>query len=74
MKRILIAVAVLVLVLSIGALGVFAAEADRRGNYTDRDGDCVCDNRGQSYRDEDGDGVCGNRGQSCGKGRGRHCN
>ncbi len=63
MKRILIILVALALVLSIGAAGVYALEAGRRGNYVDGNNDAICDNRGSCYKDADGDGSCDNRDQ-----------
>lgn len=60
----------IVLVISICTVGVVAAQANRRGNFVDTDGDGICDNRGQNFVDADGDGICDNRGE--GKGQGRH--
>ncbi len=81
MKKLILITAVLTLVLSIGAVGVFATEA---GNFVDENNDGICDNRancqGQNFVDEDNDGVCDRR-EGCqgqhrgnGNGCGRHHN
>lgn len=86
MKKTLGIVLSAVTVLSIGATSVFAAGSRNGRNYTDTDGDGVCDNRvtascvnsekcpTASFVDEDNDGICDNRGigkgQNAGQGNG----
>lgn len=57
MKKLFYAAIAAILVLSVGAVGVFAAVSDANGkNYTDADNDGVCD--ACLVGDEDGDGIC----------------
>lgn len=86
MKKTLGIVLSAVTVLSIGATSVFAAGSRNGRNYTDADGDGVCDNRASAscvnsencptanFVDEDNDGICDNRGtgrgQNAGQGNG----
>lgn len=57
MKKLFYAAIAAILVLSVGAVGVFAAVSDANGkNYIDTDNDGVCD--ACLAGDEDGDGIC----------------
>lgn len=75
MKKMVIGiVSVLMLTAVIGSVGVYAAgngrgtgicqnvSSEQKVNYTDTDGDGVCDNKGTgtNYTDTDNDGVCDN--------------
>lgn len=68
MKKMVIGVLVAVGVLSMGAVGVFAAEPAFLNcrNFVDADRNGICDNygtcgNGQWFVDMNGDGVCDNR-------------
>ena len=60
MKKAFLSVFAAVLVLSLGTAAAFAAEFGSGRNFTDADGDGVCDrvNGMCVYADADGDGVC----------------
>ena len=82
MKKTLGIVLSAVTVLSIGATSVFAAGSRNGRNYTDADGDGVCDNRASAscvnsescptanFVDEDNDGICDTRGTGRGQNAG----
>lgn len=55
------------IVLSIGAISVFAASATDNRGFVDADYDGVCDYAGSGYRytDQDGDGICDYAGNGC---------
>ena len=55
-----------VMALSVCTAGMFAIGAGRGANFTDADGDGICDNIGANCRftDADGDGVCDVCGQN----------
>ncbi len=76
MKKLLLATAALILVLSIGTVGVLAAESHRSGNYIDENADGICDNRSacprENYIDENQDGICDNRDGHSNSCRGNH--
>lgn len=58
MKKVLAIVLTVIMLISAGVIGVFAA----RGSFTDADGDGVCDNAltARKYVDENNDGICDN--------------
>ena len=60
MKRALLGVVAAVAALSIGGASAFAAGFGAGWNYTDADGDGVCDYAGSDcvYADANGDGLC----------------
>ena len=63
MKRVLVGIAAAALVLSVSVTGAFAAGWGHGRNYTDANGDGVCDNYtggGRYFVDANGDGVCDN--------------
>ena len=77
MKKIVTGIIITSLIVAFAAMGTFAYGYNRSGNYTDSNGDGICDNRGANgcgrgvnFDDEDGDGLCDNRGANgCGRGR-----
>lgn len=81
MKKTIIGILAGVMVLSIGMASVSAAGRGRGRNYTDTNGDGICDYAAShcAYTDADNDGVCDNRaeirsarqGHGCRNGRGR---
>ena len=74
MKKIIIFVSLIVVVLVIGTAAAFAGDGFHGRNFTDANGDGVCDNYvtgqcGAGFADTDGDGVCDNCGaEQCGAG------
>lgn len=78
MKKLLIGVLTAVLLIAVIATSVFAANSDRRHDFTDTNGNGICDNRetrgesrGCNFADTNGNGICDNR-ETCGESRG--CN
>lgn len=59
MKKVLAIILAVILLVSAGTIGVFAA----RGSFIDADGDGACDNAltAGNYVDENNDGICDNR-------------
>ena len=74
MKKIIILVSLIIVVLVIGTAAAFAGDGFHGRNFTDANGDGVCDNYvtgqcGAGFADTDGDGVCDNCGaEQCGAG------
>ena len=71
MKKIIIFVSLIVVVLVIGTAAAFAGDGFHGRNFTDANGDGVCDNYvtgqcGAGFTDADGDGICDNRENDCG--------
>ena len=89
MKKVFAGILTAALVLSIGTTSAFMANSEPEEtsstnvdraiacNYTDTDGDGICDNRdttsgtncngtGKNFVDADGDGICDNRGTASG--------
>ena len=68
MKKLLSGIVTGVMVLSLGTVSVFAAGPGCKSNFTDTDGNGICDYADGvcAYADTDGDGIC----DSCGTGHG----
>lgn len=73
MKKLLAGTLIVASVLCIGGTGVLAAVPGRGANYTDSDGNGICDHLetslpdgtrggGMNFTDEDRDGICDNYG------------
>lgn len=70
MKRILAVILAVLVLLTAGAVGVFAARGNKETGFTDENNDGICDNpvENVAFVDADGDGICDNRGElPCGK-------
>lgn len=68
MKKILAVVMAVLLMLTAGTVGVFAARGNKGAGFVDENNDGICDNQGKnvSFVDSDGDGACDNGIQSPG--------
>ena len=77
MKRILTGIVAAALVLCLGVTGALAAGRGQGRNFTDANGDEICDlytGGGRCFVDADGDGVCDNyTGVGHGWGAGHGC-
>ena len=69
MKKMFVALLLIVVLLSLVQIGAFAADSGRRACFTDADNDGVCDmaseNCGNGFVDENADGVCDNNFAGC---------
>lgn len=78
MKKALAGILSAIILASGGVAGAAAAGSDAGRNFSDTDGDRICDNRiiaqsngeapdgqGANYVDADGDGICDHRADSC---------
>ncbi len=74
MKKIITLGLTAALVLSIGGATALAATPRGGANYTDIDGNGICDNIGSysNFIDQDGDGICDNTGLNTEMGRGKN--
>lgn len=68
MKKLFNGILLAAALLCIGTTGVFAAGQWQGRNFTDEDGDGVCDYAACTFVDADGDGVCDNAGMCAGRG------
>ena len=69
MKKMLVALLLIVALLSMVQIGAFAADNGRRAGFVDADNNGVCDfayeNCGKGFVDADADGVCDNYSEGC---------
>lgn len=63
MKRILAVILAVFVLLTAGAVGVFAARGNKETGFTDENNNGICDNPGENvaFADADGDGICDNK-------------